>query len=184
MKQKEISLEEYKTLRQETLQLFRQAHHLILLGLTSAGLILGYIFGTNSEYWPIFILPIFILFGCVLAITERIHHAWVIGRYIQIFLEKDTALYWESAWEKFRERETKGIIRGTIGRFFSFAATSSIPLILVQLICIFLAEKKGMPLFFFVLLILLLLFQIILILYAERGKYLCMRFDKIKKELK
>ena len=122
---------EYKTLREEIGRLQDHAARILEVGLilTSSIFAISYSTVINTEsQWIVLFSPSFLMIPLVYLILDRVRTTWVIGRYIELFLEPKLRLHWESY-----NRYLRG---GGNKRFFTrFTLGTMMPLIAIQIIC-------------------------------------------------
>jgi len=132
---------EYKTLREEIGRLQNHAARILEVGLvlTSSIFAISYSTVINTEsQWIVLFSPSFLMIPLVYLILDRVRTTWVIGRYIELFLEPKLGLHWES-YNRY--------LRGGANKRFStrFALGTMMPLIVIQIICPLLSYTSGAP---------------------------------------
>jgi hypothetical protein len=100
------TMEEYKSLRIEILQLLNRELRLIIFSFTATAAILGVSFtqaGSFQEGSLLFLVPLVILTLLLLQLNDIAHSVVRIASYIRIFLESNgPALNWETRMDKLR----------------------------------------------------------------------------------
>jgi hypothetical protein len=130
---------EYKTLRDEIGHLQNQAARILEVGLVLASSIFTISYSTviqAESQWIVLLSPSFLLIPLVYLILDRVRTTWIIGRYIELFLEPRLKLHWE-AYNRY-------LRRGTRKRFSTkFALGTIMPLIVIQMIAPVLSLTSG-----------------------------------------
>lgn len=140
-------IEEYKTLKHEIDQNNRDIFAVLEISLTVSITIatLSFTQAIVDDYrWLCLLLPCLILSSATLLITQRIKHTWIIGRYIQLHLEKHLGFGWERFnYDRKLGQRTKA--RLTRRRLTSFAGTTTNMLMFAQVIYIALSFTALLP---------------------------------------
>ena len=130
---------EYKTLREEIGRLQNQAARILEVGLVLSSSIFAISYSTVihlESQWIVLFSPAFLMIPLVYLILDRVRTTWIIGRYIEFFLEPKLGLHWETY---------NRLLRGGSNKRFStrFALGTMMPLIVIQIICPFLSLTTG-----------------------------------------
>jgi hypothetical protein len=132
---------EYRTLREEIGRLQDQVARSLEIGIliTSAILTISYSSVIIVEYqWIALLSPSFLLTPFVFLIFDRVRTTWIIGRYIEFYLEPRLGFQWEAYNRHLRA--------GQIKKFRTrFIRTSVAPLMLIQSLCPLLSVSVGVP---------------------------------------
>jgi hypothetical protein len=131
------SIEEYKSLREEIGRFENDVIKINQFGLTAAAVLISFTFTKaipDALRWISLFSPCVILGPLVFLQTQRILSIWKIGRYIELSLEPSLGFHWESVNFKFRNLD-----KPQHPKIFSFAVSSTLPAILIQIICPLLA---------------------------------------------
>lgn len=130
---------EYSSLREEIGRLQNHAARILEVGLVLASSIFTISYSTvihADSQWIVLFSPSFLMIPLVYLILDRVRTTWIIGRYIELFVEPKLGLNWEAYNRYLRGGKTK--------RFSTrFALGTMMPLIVIQAICPFLSFSTG-----------------------------------------
>lgn len=107
--QKDNLIEEYKTLRQEILEIDKRKNNLIVYTIIATATIFGFAIEFPSAY--IFLLPLIMVIPLsykVQSLEDSILH---IGTYISVVIEQHTNLQWETYLKKLRKAKEGKFLR-------------------------------------------------------------------------
>jgi len=127
-------VEEYKTLRHEIDQNQRDNFNYLQLGLVLTGTLLGLAYSdfVKDQRWILVFIPCFILMPVSMLVAQRTRNTWIIGRYIEGFIEPQLGYKWEFVNYK---RKTEAKKSGKVGGITSFVGSSMSSLIIIQILC-------------------------------------------------
>lgn len=130
-------IEEFKTLREEIGRYQNDVIKIYQFSLTAAAILVSFTFTAaidDASRWISIFSPCIILGPMVFLQVQRILGIWVIGRYIELFLEPKLGFHWESSNFKFRNLDKR-----QHPKVFSFPVSITLPSILIQIVCPLLA---------------------------------------------
>lgn len=126
------SIKEYETLREEIGRFQDQTVSSLEYGVVLAAGFLGFAlseFVSAEIRWVVLFIPAIAVTPFIRLILARVRSTWIIGRYIEIHLERKLGLHWEGVNRRLRGAE------GKMGLKTTYAFSTIAPLLLIQLGC-------------------------------------------------